>query len=161
MGFKDLFLQKGWAGKTLSRQETIEHVNPLLRRHHELNHCYSHLIDRLSDREAAAQLQDLMKVARADVSKLSETVLSAGGVSYNGTDLEPEDFNLGSNPVDVLREVQKREEDLQDALSEELDRGDHQMRTRAILGVVQTNSQRRLDLLDQLLREAQRRAPSS
>lgn len=161
MAFKDLFLQKGWAGKTLSRQETIELVNPLLRRHHELNHCYNHLIGHLSDREAATQLEEQMVTARADVAKLSETVLSAGGISYNGTDLEPGTFDLGPDELEMLQQVRTREEDLQDALSEELDRGNHQMRTRAILSVVQTNSQRRLDFLSQLTREAQRRTPAS
>ncbi|MEX0822443.1 MAG: hypothetical protein WD021_09885 [Rhodothermales bacterium] len=154
MGLKELFLNKGWAGKTLSRQETVERINPLLRTHYELNRAYEYAIRNLSDAETADRLEVLQKTARGDVGKLSETVLSAGGVAYNGTDLEPGDVDLGSNDASILGELERLESALAAALDEELEE-EHQIRTRAILGVVRNNSRERLDYVRRAARNAQ------
>lgn len=151
MGLKELLLNKGWAGKTLSRQETVERINPLIRRHHELNRSYDFAIGHLDDRAASEQLNTFQKTARADVGKLSETVLSAGGVSYNGTDLEPEAFDLGSDDAAILRELARIESEFADMLNDELEL-EHQIRTRAILGAVLLNTRTRLDYVRGLAR---------
>ncbi len=153
MGLKELFLNKGWAGRTLSRQETVERLNPLIRRHYELNHAYEHAIRTLDDRNAAGQLNVLQKIARADIGKLSETVLSAGGVSYNGTDLEPGDFDLGADASVVLNELKRLESEFAERLEAELEE-EHQIRTRAILRAVLGNSRARLDYVRDLARNA-------
>lgn len=153
MGIKELILNKGWAGKTLSREETVQRLNPLIRRHHELNRSYEYAIGHLDDRDAAQQLDQLQKTARADVGKLSETVLSAGGASYNGVDLEPEDFDLGADDKAIKRKLRRLEDDFRSALAAELDE-EHQIRTRAILGAVLKNSQNRLEFVERLARTA-------
>lgn len=153
MGLKELFLNKGWAGRTLSRQVTVERLNPLIRRHYELNHAYEHAIRTLDDRNAAGQLNVLQKIARADIGKLSETVLSAGGVSYNGTDLEPGDFDLGADGSVVLNELKRLESEFAERLEAELEE-EHQIRTRAILRAVLGNSRARLDYVRDLARNA-------
>lgn len=148
MGIKDVLLNKGWAGTTMSRQETIERINPLIRRHIELNHAYVNAINRVSERDVAGELEALQKTARADVGKLSETVLSAGGVSYNGVDLEPGDF-ASSDDLDegkMIHQLQDREGEFQQLVTDEMEEN-HQIRTRAILSIVQANSLARIDYL--------------
>ena len=44
---KELLLQKGWAGKTISRSETVERMNPLIREFITLNHHYDAFIGSL------------------------------------------------------------------------------------------------------------------
>lgn len=154
MGLKELFLNKGWAGKTLSRQETVERINPLLQTHYELNRAYEFAIRNLSDAETTERLAALQKTARGDVGKLSETVLSAGGAAYNGTDLEPDDVDLGSDDAAVVGELVRLESAFAEALDEELEE-EHQIRTRAILGVVRNNSNDRLDYVRRAARNAQ------
>ena len=146
MGLKELFLNKGWAGRTLSRPETVERINPLIRRHHELNRSYDFAIAHLDDREAAERLNVLQRIARADVGKLSETVLSAGEVSYNGTELEPEHVDLGNDDGTILRDLVRLEEAFIGMLEDE-SRLEHQIRTRAILALVLQHSRERLDAL--------------
>lgn len=146
MGLKDAFLNKGWAGKTFTREKTVERINPIIRRHAELNHAYNYAINHVSQRETASELEALQKTARADVGKLSETVLSAGAASYNGIELKAEDFALAEDEGEMIAELKEQEEQFQELVSDEL-KENHQIRTRAILSVVQANSRTRLDYL--------------
>lgn len=151
---KEALLGRGWAGKTLSRAETVEHLNPLVREHIELNHHYRAAIRSAGDDRVVGVLERLQKTARTDVGKLSETVLSSGGTPYNGTDLEPNDFDLKGNTVEMVRSLKELETAFHEALEEELDL-DHQMRTRGVLSAVRSNSADRLDALDALIRRAE------
>lgn len=155
MGLKDAFLNKGWAGKTITRQETVERINPIIRRHSELNHAYNYAVNHVSARETASELEALQKTARADVGKLSETVLSAGAASYNGVELEAEDFSLTADEGEMIGQLKKQEEQFQQLVSDEL-KQNHQIRTRAILSIVQANSRTRLDYLGGLAKKQRR-----
>lgn len=152
MGLKDLFLNKGWAGRTLSREETAERINPIIRKHYELNHSYEHAIRTIGNREAAERMNTLQKTARADIGKLSETVLSAGHAPYTATELDPDDFNIGSDDQTIFDRLTELESDFASLLEDEL-KLEHQIRTRAVLSVVHRNSRARLDFL--------RRAPKT
>jgi len=148
---KEALLNRGWAGQTLSRSETVDRLNPLVRQHIELNHHYDAAIRHCGDERVVDVLERLQKTARADVGKLSETVLSCGGSPYNGTDLEPQDFTLKGSLLDLFEELHNLETDFNDALADELDL-EHQMRTRGVLDAVKSNSQDRLDALEALQR---------
>ena len=145
MGIKDAFLNKGWAGRTIDRRATIERLNPLIRMHHELNHAYNHAINRVSDAETAGRLEAFQRIARADIGKLSESVLSAGGVAYNGLDLETGGDD-GDDEKTIIRRLRDSEEAFQRRLKDELGEN-HQIRSRAILAVVLGNSSDRLEYL--------------
>ncbi len=149
---KELLLGRGWAGKTISREETVERINPLIEQHIKLNHYYRAASRSHSNAEVSRRLEDLLKTARTDVGKLSETVFSAGGSAYNGTDLEPEDFDLGDEDAEMLSALRDLEKDFHEAVTHERNEVEHQMRTRAILEVVQGNSNERLDTLETLHR---------
>ena len=155
MGLKDLFLNKGWAGRTLSRGETAERINPIIRKHYELNHSYEHAIRHIGSREAAKTMNTLQKTARVDIGKLSETVLSAGHASFNGTDLDPNDFNIGSDDSTILDRLKDLESEFESLLSDEMEL-EHQIRTKAVLSVVHRNSRARLDFLRGVSRSERR-----
>ncbi len=149
MGLKDVksaLLKKGWAGRTLSRTETVERLNPLIKQHMALNHAYNYVISACSEQAVTEALAAAQKVARVDVGKLMETVFSCGGVAYNGVDMEPEDFALSPDDTEMLFALRDQEIAFRDAIAEELTL-EHQMRTRAVLTRLQTNSHQRFDFL--------------
>ncbi len=148
---KEFLLNRGWAGKTMSRSETVEHLTPLIQQHIELNHHYGAAIRHCDDERVVGVLERLLKTARTDVGKLSETVLSCGGTPPNGTDLEPEDFALRGSLLDLFEELHDLETEFNDALATEIDL-EHQMRTRGVLEAVKSNSQDRLNALSALHR---------
>ncbi len=159
MGLKEAFLQKGWAGRTISRAETIERLNPVLEQLLGLMHAYQYVIDHIGDPALAERLEALQKTLRADAGKLSETILSCGGVSYTGVDLESDQFNLGDTDEAMLFNVLDQEQAFQAMIGEEKD-VEHQIRTRAILGVVAQNSDERLTFLKEHTRHRRRPTPA-
>ncbi len=150
MEIKHLFLNKGWAGKTLSREETTARLNPVIHSHCALNHSHEYAVRSLEDRDAAEELSALQRTARMDVGKLSEVVLSAGGVPFNGTEMEPEDFDLGKCDSDIVKALRNMENDFEKLLHAELGI-EHQMRTRAILDAVLKNTRMRLKYVRELV----------
>ncbi|HET6568435.1 MAG TPA: hypothetical protein VFG50_10760, partial [Rhodothermales bacterium] len=104
-----------------------------------------------SDPAAAERLGAFQKIARVDVSKLAETILSCGGVPYNGTDLEDRDFNLGTEDDEMLISVRDREQAFYEQVAAE---GDvkHHIRTQAILNKVGSNSKARLNFLNEVIK---------
>lgn len=158
MGLKDLIFNKGGIGPAMSRRETVERLNPLIQRHMELNHNYNFVINHVTEPTVAATLSDLQKVARTDVGKLMETVFSCGGVAYNGVELEPEDFALSPDDDAMLFELRDHEAAFSELIEEDLEL-DHQIRSQAILNLVLTNSQKRLNVLKDLTKR--RRRPQS
>jgi len=152
---KEAILGRGWAGKTITRAETVERLNPLLRQFLKLNHYYQSVIRTHSDPAVREALKRVQKTARADVGKLSESILSAGGTPENGTDMEPDDFTLGSDDLKVLTQLKELETDFHEALTHERQDIEHQMRTRGILEALKSNSTERLDLLGDLIEREQ------
>ncbi len=149
MGIKELLLNKGWAGRTLSRSETVDRINPVIRSLTTLMHRYDAAQNAL-DGEAAASFEDARKLLRGDLGKLSETVLSAGGAAYTGVDLEPMEPAEG-NASPVLEALVDRENEFRIVLDVER-KAEHQIRTRAVLETVSRNSSDRLKLLRELAR---------
>ena len=116
---KEALLGRGWAGKTISRAETVERLNPLLLQFLKLNHYYQSVIRSHPDTAVAEALKRVQKTARADVGKLSESILSAGGTPENGTDLEPDDFTLDGDEIELLSQLKDLEATFNDALTHE------------------------------------------
>ena len=162
MGLKEALLNKGWAGRTLSRAETAERLNPLIKQHMALNHYHNYAINNLSkdEQEIADDLATFQKVARVDVGKLMETVFSCGGVAYNGVDMEPEDFKLGNEDNKMLFQLLDLEHEFLNTLAEEVTLN-HQIRTKAILNILLTNSQDRLHYLKVQTKRRRRPARTS
>lgn len=147
----NIFLNKGGAGISISRQETIARLEPISRTLNQVNLYYQAAIDRLGHEEFAEQLDRFMRKSHQDVGKLSETVLSAGGVPYSATDLEPENFVLEGSDGEMMAALSEKEDTLQAMVRDE-SKVRHQIRTQAILLNVQTNSQERLNYLKETVR---------
>jgi len=144
MGIKELFLKQGWAGKTIGRAETIELLNPIIRTMNEMMQCMGGLSASSTKADQKTRIEESLRVLRMDIGKLCETVFSCGGVPYSGTDLKAADF-ASSTPADLDR--------LEAALGDHLTaqgKIEHQMRTRAILGVLHENQTARKNALRNL-----------
>lgn len=159
MSFLDTIFRKGRMGRTITRTETAERLNPLLKQHLWLNHYYRYAVEHLENRRLAEHFAEEQRTARSDVGKLNETILSAGYTPFSGTAIESDDAQMGEGDYGILYQLQDAERDLRDALASESD-VEHQMRTRAILNVVKTNSERRLKALQQAT-EGRRRPEES
>ncbi len=145
----NFFLNKGGAGVSLSRQETVNRLNPIIRSHYELNQAYSAFNDQIEDRDIADRLAGFLRTARIDIGKLAETVFSAGGVAYNGVDMRNTSLDVLPGKDTMLDDLLRREKQFQDALDAESE-VQHQIRTQAILKNIQANSQAREKYLQEL-----------
>lgn len=150
MGVKDLLLNKGWAGRTISRAETADRVNPILRELTVLMHTYDAAVRSL-DAEALPGLTGSMKVLRGDLGHLAETVYSAGGTAYTGTDLEPDDFTMSGTVTEIGQALVKAEERFATLVAAEKE-VEHHIRTRAVFETVARHSSERLKLARDLVR---------
>lgn len=148
---KSTILRKGWAGKTISRGETVQKLNPLIEAHVALNHAYTSLLPLLTSDDVKQELAAILKTARLDVGKLMEVVFSCGGTAFNGTSIEPGAFALSRDHA--LTELRKREEVFRELLSAERPI-EHQIRTEAVLTRLLTNSDLRLLFIRTCVRHA-------
>ena len=152
---KDIFgavLNKGGAGTSLSRSETIDRINPVIAAHTRLLHAYEAAKVGRPAAEAD-RLDDLLRTARMDVGKLAEVVFSQGGVPYNGTDLEPGTLTAERGGEARYRALARTEEAFAKQLDDEL-AVDHQIRTGATLKLLRAHSAERLDAVQTFARRA-------
>ena len=146
MGIKKLFLKQGWAGKTIGRSETIDQLNPIIRTMNLVMQCLGSLSASSPDSDQRVRIEAALRTHRMDIGKMCETVFSCGGIAYSGTDLSPSDFASASSEQYVQLEA---------VLAGQLEaekKIEHQMRTRAILGVLEENLRSRKNTLRNLTR---------
>ncbi len=153
-------LNKGGAGRSATRAETAEMLNPAVRRHIELIAAYEVALRDLRDRGLAERLNDGMNRLRTELAKLKSTVLALGGTPPNGTDLDPEDLTLGATDAEIVHALADAERGYGRALADVLDYPHHQIRTIAILENNRAGSAGRMGVLgplaDRLPRPAER-----
>jgi hypothetical protein len=145
-------LNKGGAGRSATRQETVDALNPLVERHAVLLVTYDAALRHLSDRRLAEELEPGMNRLRAELGKLRETVLSNGGTPPNTVGLQARvtaDSDRG-----VLEAVESAERDYRQSLRDALTYPHHQIRTEAILNNNLTGSEERLGRLRPLVDRA-------
>jgi hypothetical protein len=147
----NILLNKGGAGFSISRGETIERLVPISRELSRLNLYYRAAAEKVGHEEISAALDRHLRRSHMDVGKVAETVLSAGGVPYNATDLEPQNFVVEGSDSEMLESLLEKEQAYNQLLEEE-SRVDHQIRTQAILLNLRTDSQERMNYLRQTLR---------
>lgn len=151
----NFILNKGGAGASISRSDTILRLEPIMRALSEINLYYDTVARTASHEDISGELDRMQRISLMDAGKLSESVLSAGGVPYNATDLEPENYKLEGADDEMLEVLRERERTFLDEVDAEM-KVRHHIRTRAILMNVQTHSQERLNYLDGRLRELRR-----
>lgn len=147
-------LQKGGAGRSLSRKESAEALIPLVERHGRLIAAYDRAIRTLGDREVAQEVERLTNRLRTELAKLKETVFSLAGTPPNGVGLRDETIDLGDTDRAIIENLHRLEHANVDALKELLNYPHHQIRTIAILKNNVMGSQDRLDVLGPLTERA-------
>lgn len=140
-------LNKGGAGRYISREETVKRLLPLVEQHNRLLQAYHYTVERLQDGAAKEQVDALMPRLRTHLAKLDETIYSAGGTPPLGTHLRPGETGRGRTDAEMLYHVLDLERAFHDALTDEVDAVHHQERTRAILGHLARGSAERLEVL--------------
>ena len=138
-------LNKGGAGRYISREASVERLLPVAERHLDLLALYDRALTGLTG-PAREKLDAMMPYLRTEVSKVSETILSLGGTPPSGVSREPLPAADGDER-DLLRALLDGEAAFGRDLRDEIDAVHHQERTRAILGHNADASDSRIELL--------------
>ena len=142
-------LNKGGAGRYISRAESVERLLPISERHLDLLRTYDGVLAGMSDGPAKSRLEAMMPYLRTEVTKVSETILSLGGTPDSGADRRPAAPTSGTERerIDALLNAER---DFGAALRDESEAVHHQERTRAILNHNAEASTSRMNLLRDL-----------
>jgi hypothetical protein len=135
----NFLLNKGGAGKSLTRSQTASDVSKLMTGQIELLGAYGALIAAVgNDSDLAKSLGALEKELRDEIPKLSEIILSSGGVPPRKAD-QP----TGDDVESFLRAVNDGERSMRSDLEEQL-KLKHHIRTIAVLNTILANTERRI-----------------
>lgn len=150
-------LNKGGAGRYISREESAERLAPIAEHHLALLRTYNGVLPALADGPGKERVQAMMPYLRTEAAKVSETMLSLGAVppSGAGTMAGPAAATYGSDRERV-QALLDAENAFGGALRDEIDVVHHQERTRAILGHNADASASRIDLLRGVLADLPR-----
>lgn len=138
-------LNKGGAGRYISRAESAERLGPVAQRHLDLLDAYAGL-RAVAGPALAARIDALLPLVRTETSKVYETLYSLGGTAPAGagrTGVAP----AGATDAERLDALVRAERDFGSALTDEASAVHHQERTRAILMHNAARSGERLDAL--------------
>jgi hypothetical protein len=141
-------LNKGGAGKSISRVETAERLSALMRSYNEIMYSYDAAIGFASE-STAEGLEKLARVVRDDIGKVSELILSAGGIPPSGTEIEPENVSVGNSEEECLETLNRLERAFGDSLKAE-SAVRHHLRVVAGLDNTSARTSERLAGLQQL-----------
>ena len=144
-------LNKGGAGRYISREESVERLQPIAAAHLDLVYAYDAAAAAL-DGPARERLDAVMPYLRTETNKVYETILSLGGTAPMGTQREPAapaSGDVGS----IVRRLREAETRFAAILRDEVDVVHHQERTRAILEHNARASDSRLGVLRDLVAE--------
>lgn len=145
-------LNRGGAGRYISRAESAERLVPVAARHLDLLYGYTGALAQLGDAGALARLESVMPYLRTEVGKIFETLLSFGGTAATGTERPPTGTpTAGRTDAALLDALLDAERDFGAAMSAEAQAVHHQERTRAILNHNAAASGKRLDVLREVV----------
>ncbi len=139
-------LNKGGAGRYISREESSERLIPVAQSHLDLLHTYDGALAAMPVGPSREQLEAMMPYLRTEVAKMSETILSLGGVPPSGVDRDPAGPTAGSDR-DLAQALLDAENDFSSTIRTEVDEVHHQERTRAVLNHNAEASDARVNLL--------------
>ncbi|MEM6287279.1 MAG: hypothetical protein AAF845_08985 [Bacteroidota bacterium] len=142
-------LNKGGAGRYISREESVERLLPISERHLGLLATYDGIVAGMATGPAKERIEAMMPYLRIEVAKVSETILSLGGTPASGVDREPAAAASGTLK-EKLGTLLSAERDFGAALTEEAEAVHHQERSRAILNHNAEASAARIELLREL-----------
>ena len=146
-------LNKGGAGRYISRAASVERLQPVAQRHLDLMYEYEGILGGMPDGLPKEKLEAMMPYLRTEVAKMSETILSLGGTPPSGVRRRPgeaggvADPEAGRPTADRTDALIEAERDFGGALRDEAEAVHHQERTRAILNHNAEASDARINLL--------------
>lgn len=155
-------LNKGGAGRYISREHTVERLQPVAQRHLDLMYEYEGILGGMASGASKERLEAMMPYLRTEVAKMSETILSLGGTPPNGVRRTPggavgvADDMAGRSMADRVDALRDAETDFSGAIRDEVDSVHHQERTRAILTHNAEASDARVGLLRDIAADLQR-----
>ena len=144
-------LNKGGAGRYISREASVERLQPVAQRHLDLLLAYDRQLAALPDGPAREQIAAMMPYLRTEVAKMSETILSLGGTPPSGAGAMPVSTAPAASDRERIQGFLDAEKDFAGALRHEVDEVHHQERTRAILNHNAEASVARTELLRGIL----------
>lgn len=140
-------LNKGGAGRYISRQESIERLIPIAERHLDLLMGYSRALAGMPDGPAKERITAMMPYLRTEISKINESILSLGGTPPMGAGRRPDAPDTARPLRERVDGLLRSETAFGAALTDEAEAVHHQERTRAILNHNAAASASRVDLL--------------
>jgi len=143
----NFLLNKGGAGKSITRHETAGAMSALVRRLISITRTYEHL---LVARNAGSdqRLSAMQNRTRTDIGKLSEIILSTGGITPRYAD----PVSTSDDPDQLIRALNEAERAFRDELEESL-KLKHHYRTIAVLETLHKNTEDRIGLVRELAHE--------
>ena len=144
-------LNKGGAGRYISREESVDRLRPISDRHLDLLQTYDRTLSSLPDGAIKEQIAAMMPYLRTETAKMSETILSLGGSTSTGAHRQPLAPIEGRSDRERVEGLLNAERDFGKALREEVDVVHHQERTRAIVTHNAEASDSRINLLRGIL----------
>jgi bacterioferritin (cytochrome b1) len=135
----NFLLNKGGAGKSLTRSSTVSEVSKLMSAQIALLGSYEALLGVVdSDSDLAASLSALQKQHRDEIPKLSEIILSSGGIPPRESSPP-----TGDDVDSLIRAVNDGERAMRTDLEEQI-KLKHHLRTIAVLKTLLANTERRI-----------------
>lgn len=144
-------LNKGGWGLSLTRADSVETLQPILRAHYQLLNAYEFARQQAGN-GFPDRVESALRTFRTDIGKISETILSFGGAPYNGTDIEPgATGDTEATPAQRIENLEAAERDLNDGLEASMN-VPQQIRTLATLKLLRNHSNDRLAILREAAR---------
>ena len=135
----NFLLNKGGAGKSLTRSQTVSEVTKLMSAQIALLETYEALLGVVdSDSDLARSLSALQKQHRDEIPKLSEIILSSAGVPPRKSSLP-----AGDDVDSLIRAVNDGERAMRTDLEEQI-KLKHHLRTIAVLNTLLANTEQRI-----------------
>lgn len=139
-------LNKGGWGLTLSRADSVETLQPILRAHYQQLSAYEFARQQAGN-GFPDRVEGALRVLRTDIGKIAETILSFGGTPYNGTDIEPgATGDTSATPAQRIDRLEEAERDLHGQLEDAMNRP-QQIRTLSTLKLLRNHCDERLTIL--------------
>jgi hypothetical protein len=126
-------LNKGGAGRYITREESVERLIPMAAEHLRLLAAYDAALDGLPASDERRAIEGLLPNLRTEVSKVYETLFSLGGTAPTGAHGSPVPEPVGVTPAERVQALIDAEGEFARTLTDESDAVHHQERTRAIL----------------------------
>ena len=149
-------LNKGGAGRYISREESVQRLIPIAERQLRLLRTYDATRASIADAGIRAQVDAMMANLRTEMAKISETILSLGGVTPTGAGMGALTPDTHDSDRERIQSLLDAERDFSAALREETDAVHHQERSRAILGFNIEVSDKRTERLREIAADLSR-----